>query len=435
LDINDSIHTNLEFSRQTFERRLTLEMASHIPPTASVWAISDTANQSVTIARGLLEAATSDDISPAALLACGAFGSLLPVSPETRLKIEQLARRNHTSHVLNFIKAQIGYKKDDSVEQLSRTDSGIRFLCLVATLCTLEHYEAADRLDAMLQATQQDRQIRPTIKQLQVMMNSMKTKMVMSDFATSVVGYEILLRAALEGMGGSFQVGISQVPPKQSLQDLIIAMNRLGRIGEDSSDDSVDVQLSTCYAPWTCAFVKWLLGTPPLVRTAHGKTLLHQDQTSITVTITSQTSNPRPSKRTADGKEKLDIVPVEKIRGLRDIIFQDPSNEKRCGWQGLVSAKTWFDYQFAVLFDKFPQLRQQGRLRNAFGQGLYFIVARLPERLLLCEDIRTIKIGMSHVDGSVEDFFHPAAPKAFLSSEVRVRIARELLGDHITLIH
>jgi hypothetical protein len=409
-------------------------MPPHLPATGSVWAISDTANKTVTIARGLLEAATSDDISPVALLACSSFGSLLPVSPETRLKIEQLARRNHTSHVLNFVKAQIGYKKDDSVEQLSRSDSGIRFLCLVATLCTLNHYDAADRLDAMLQATQKDFQIRPTIKQLQVMLKSMKTKLVLSDFATSVAGFEIMLRASLEELGAAYQIGIAEIPIKQSLQELIIAMNRLGRIGEEDSIEAVDVRLKACYAPWTCAFVKWLLGLSPSIRTATGKTLLRQDGAQVTLTISASTQGSKSGKRTADGKEKLDVVPTQKIRGLRDIIFIEPAGATRYAWEGLVSAQAWFDYKFAALFDKFPQLREEGKLRTAFGQALFFIVAKLPERLIFCDDFRSLKLGMARYDGRVDDLFHPTAPKAFLRRDVRIRITNELVRNHISLV-
>jgi hypothetical protein len=409
-------------------------MPPHLPATGSVWAISDTANKTVTIARGLLEAATSDDISPVVLLACSSFGSLLPVSPETRLKIEQLARRNHTSHVLNFVKAQIGYKKDDSVEQLSRSDSGIRFLCLVATLCTLDHYDAADRLDAMLQATQKDFQIRPTIKQLQVMLKSMKTKLVLSDFATSVAGFEIMLRASLEELGAAYQIGIAEIPIKQSLQELIIAMNHLGRIGEEDSIEAVDVRLKACYAPWTCAFVKWLLGLSPSVRTATGKTLLRQDGAPVTLTILASTPGSKSGKRTADGKEKLDVIPTQKIRGLRDIIFIDPAGASRYAWEGLVSAQVWFDYKFAALFDKFPQLREEGKLRTAFGQALFFIVAKLPERLIFCDDFGSLRRGMTRYDGRVDDLFHPTAPKAFLRSDVRIRITNELVRNHISLV-
>ncbi|KIW19899.1 hypothetical protein PV08_00474 [Exophiala spinifera] len=406
----------------------------HIPATASVWALSDTADKTVTMTRGLLEAMTSDDISPAALLTCGSFGSLLPVSPETRLKVEQLARRNHTCHALNFIKAQIGYKKDDSVEQLSRSDSGIRFLCLVATLCTLDHYDAADRLDSLLEATQRGFQIRPTIKQLQIMLNSMRTKMILSDFATSVAGFETMLRASLEGQGPLYYIGIAQIPTKESLQELVIAMNQLGRIADEDSIETIDVRLNSCYAPWTCAFIKWLLGAPPLVRTAQGRTLLRQEQASVTLTILSRLPGSNPHKSTGDGKSRIEVVPVQKLRCLRDIIFLEPTSEPRYAWQGLVSAQDWVDYQFSILYDKFPRLRKQGKLRKALGQALYFIVAKVPGRLVLCHDFDDFKHGISYYDGYVEDLFHPTAPKAFLNSEVRVRITNELVKGHITLV-
>lgn len=359
-------------------------MPAHLPATSSVWATSDTANNTVTFARGLLEAATSDDISPVALLACDSFGSLLPVSPETRLKIEQLARRNHTSHVLNFVKAQIGYKKNDSVEQLSRSNSGIRFLCLAATLCTVDHYAAVERLDAILQAMQQGFQIRPTLKQLQVMLNSMKTKLVLSDFATSVAGYEIMLRASLEPLGAPYQFDIAQTPTKESLQELLLAMNQVGRIAEQGSIETVDVRLNSCYVPWTCAFIKWFLGAPPQIRTVHGKVLLQRDQAFLTLTVLARSPSTTLNKRTTDCIAKLEVVPVQRIPGLRNIIFIEPTNEARYGWQGLVSPQSWVDYQISVLFDKIPQLRKDGKLLKAFGQALYFIVAVLPERLVLC---------------------------------------------------
>ena len=93
-------------------------MANQLSPVQPQWALNETMTGFLTVSKGLLQAATSDNVSPVALMACESFGSLLPVCPETRLKIEQLARRNHTSHVLKFINAQIGYMKDDSVELL-----------------------------------------------------------------------------------------------------------------------------------------------------------------------------------------------------------------------------------------------------------------------------------------------------------------------------
>ena len=404
---------------------------AHLPAT---WAINDTANNTVTIARGLLAAATSDDISPAALLACTSFGAILPVSSETRMKIEQLARRNYTSHVLTFVQAQIGYKKDDSVEELSRSDSGIRFLSLVATLCTLDHYDAAERVDALLQATQSGQQIRPTLKQLQLMINCMRGKMALSDFATSVAGYEVLLRSLLAGHEEGFRIGIAQVPAKGSLQELILAMNELSRMGEDGSVNTIEIKSISSYAPWTCAFVKWLLGEAALIRLAQGTIILRQEHPLVTITIVSRSPTARAKKRGADGNGKLDVVLSHSIRGLKELMFFEPINEKRFAWEGLINSRTWFDYRFAVLFEKFPELQKEGKLRTALGQALYFITAILPDRLVLSDHLSALKAGMLHCEGSIEDLFHPTNPKAFLNRETRMRVARSLVQQHISLV-
>ncbi len=164
---------------------------AQLPPTQSVWALNETATGLITFSKGLLQAATSDNVSPVALSACQSFGSLLPICPETRLKIGQLARRSHTSHVLKFVSAQIGYLKGDSVEVLSESDGGVRFLSLVATFCTMSRYEAALRIDSLLEATQGRDQLRPTLAQLQSLMAILESKLALSDFAASVAGWEI----------------------------------------------------------------------------------------------------------------------------------------------------------------------------------------------------------------------------------------------------
>lgn len=166
-------------------------MSSHLSSTQSVWAINDTVNNSVIIARGLLKAATSDNINPVTLLSCEAFGNVLPLCVKTRYKIERLARRNYTSHVLNFIKAQIGYRKNDVMKLLSNNDADVRFLCLATTFCTMDHYETARRIDSLLEGTQNKNQLRPTVRQLQVMMNVLMSKLILSDFAHHVAEWEI----------------------------------------------------------------------------------------------------------------------------------------------------------------------------------------------------------------------------------------------------
>ena len=410
-------------------------MAGSIPTTNSSWAISDTANKTVTFATGMLEAATSDNISPITLKCCESFGSLLPLCIETRVKVEQLARRNHTSHVVNFIKAQIGYKKGDSVELLSRSDSGIRFLCLAAPLCTLDRYDAASRLDALLQATAEKDQIRPTIKQLQVMMETLQTKLMLSDYTKSVLGWEIFSRAMLADCGREYAIDVVNIPSKTSLHDLVLALNEVGRIGELHS---TKIKLKPHQLPWTGAFIQWCLGISPTIRTSSGRSLLVQNNSPVALTVMPNTWNPKSRRGRHDAvEEKLEVSVQKPLRRFEEIVFiEDPDSKKR-SWQGLVDAKTWIRYQFSILHDLFPEIKNDKRLESAIGQALYFIIAILPERLLLC-DASTLKDRrwtQHSLSSRPEDLFHATSPKPFLDTRTRLQVAQGLLRDNITLIH
>jgi hypothetical protein len=150
--------------------------------------LNETTTGALTISRGLPQAATSDNVSTLALMACESFGSLLPACPETCWNIERLARQNRTSHLPNFICAAIGYMKEDSVEILPRSDGSVSFLCLIATFCMMPRHEAATRIDSLLEATQKRGQLRPTITRLQRLMSVLESKLALGDFAESVDG-------------------------------------------------------------------------------------------------------------------------------------------------------------------------------------------------------------------------------------------------------
>lgn len=72
------------------------------------WSLDSTVGEAMTFGTGLMRAATSDNVQPIALLACQEYGVKLAMSQEVRLKMEQVAKLKHTSHVLNFFKAKIG---------------------------------------------------------------------------------------------------------------------------------------------------------------------------------------------------------------------------------------------------------------------------------------------------------------------------------------
>lgn len=97
------------------------------------WSLDNSSGSALSFARDLLKAATSDNVQPLALKVCELYGTTLPVHPDTRLKVEILAQQKHRA-VLNWIELSIGYCEGDAAAWLSRTDGGVRFLCLVAAL-------------------------------------------------------------------------------------------------------------------------------------------------------------------------------------------------------------------------------------------------------------------------------------------------------------
>lgn len=114
------------------------------------WALQETANSTISVAKGLIKAASSDNIQALALLACKAFGVTLAICPETCLKVERIAGMHHRSATVKFLKAQIGYSSGDPAAHLALDASGVRFLGLAVTLNTFGAFQGALALDSML---------------------------------------------------------------------------------------------------------------------------------------------------------------------------------------------------------------------------------------------------------------------------------------------
>ncbi len=85
---------------------------------------------------GLLQAATSDNVQPLAILACERFGATLAICDTTRRKIEELVLTGTNQSVVTFLRATIGYSSGDCASQFVHSEAGIRFLALAAALVT-----------------------------------------------------------------------------------------------------------------------------------------------------------------------------------------------------------------------------------------------------------------------------------------------------------
>jgi len=63
---------------------------------------------------------------------------------ESTAKFYQQCSLSHSSAVLDFLKAKVGYRKGDAGWQLAQSDPGLRFLSLAACLITSDRWTASE---------------------------------------------------------------------------------------------------------------------------------------------------------------------------------------------------------------------------------------------------------------------------------------------------
>ena len=221
------------------------------------WSITHTAKDALNVSRGVLAAATSDNIQVIALLACEAFGVTLPICSETYAKVHLLCSQSHESAVLSFLKLSIGYLKGDSGWQLAQSDAGLRFLALAACLQTIDPWRAAELLKKLITESAADRLLVPTSQQIKQLLLALSYRLGCSGFADVVVGWRIWLEKTI-----GETIDFFGSPSNDTLFHLIRALSETERIGEAHS---VNVQISVSEAPWIIAYIKWCLHEPPTV--------------------------------------------------------------------------------------------------------------------------------------------------------------------------
>ena len=154
------------------------------------WSLDQIAGGVISITRGLIQAATSDNAQISALLACEQFGTTLRINTTTRIKVERMARQKY-SQPLSFLKAQIGFSAGDSADMLSRTDGGVRFLCFAAILGSwgIKGIRSAELLESHFRQTSKPDPPLPTLLQLNDLLRALRPKLLNSELLTEVIGW------------------------------------------------------------------------------------------------------------------------------------------------------------------------------------------------------------------------------------------------------
>ncbi|KAH6987168.1 hypothetical protein EDB80DRAFT_898418 [Ilyonectria destructans] len=250
------------------------------------WGLETTADGGLSFSRGLIQAATTDNVQPIALIACERFGNTIAMCQETCLKIETLVLPTPQPAVIKFIQSTVGYSRNDSASHLGISLAGVQFLSLAAALATVGPFDAATAVSRMLKNTATDKTLLPTVRQLRDLLSSLDGRLTRSNFADSIVGWHTWMLCQTRDIDADRRYTLERAklyPSAEAIEKLVDAFRQLHRIGR-SSVAKITIKV-TSSAPWVVAFTKWCLGTLPSVFLEDGTPVLDQPGSSVIIVL------------------------------------------------------------------------------------------------------------------------------------------------------
>jgi hypothetical protein len=305
------------------------------------WSLSTSSESVLSVARGVMAAATTNNIQALAILACERFGNTLAMSRETCYKIETTVLPSPQPAPVTFLKGVIGFFKDDCATQLGNSVAGIRFLGLAtALITTLDPFEAAKALELMLQNSASDPSLLPTARQLKDLLVSLETRSSWGGFADNVVKWHTTLyeelferrvlrhnREVTDRVRDRHPEDIAPqtAPSPEMVCRLVDTFRQVARIGE-STITMVTIKVPTS-APWVIAFTEWSLGISPSIY-MDNEPLLEEPRSIVKVII---------PKTIQDQRNVLEVTIHHGLAHLTELV--GPASEKL--WSGMVSIESY----------------------------------------------------------------------------------------------
>ncbi|RMJ12253.1 hypothetical protein CDV36_008118 [Fusarium kuroshium] len=246
------------------------------------WSLDNSAHSVVSVAKGALQAATSDNVQVLAIWSCEGFGNTVAMSPETRRRMEHSVVPTPPPAVLGFLQVTIGYAASDCVTYLGRSMAGLQFLGLACALVTtMDAFQSGIAVHAMVEESAADKTLVPTEKQIIDLLKSIKPRCSRSGFANEVAGWQLLLsNSAHRGLPPYRSMFC---PHMEAVMALVDAFRQLRRVG-GADVAQVIIEVSEC-APWVAAFTKWCLGFPPSIIDKDGVPILEQEGSEVLMII------------------------------------------------------------------------------------------------------------------------------------------------------
>jgi hypothetical protein len=329
------------------------------------WSLDQTMGSALSVARGIFQAATNDNVQPLAILACENFGNTIAMCEGTCWKIESLVTKINEPAAIHFLRASVGFTTRDCATQLNKSQAGVRFLGLAAALVTsLGPFEGGNTLEQLLNSSASDKTLLPTARQLMLLLETLEPRLEYSGFADSLAGWVIFLchsSRITQEYRDSWEVSTS-FPNPEGLDSLVNAFRQIARIG-DSDVIRVSIKATIC-VPWVVAFTKWCLGAPPSIFLDDGTVILQQPGTKVEVLASLDSENCPGIK-----------VSIYRALGAPSDLVGGLSGGG--SWTGMVSIETYGQW----MLHKFEFT--EGSANQALIQALPYAIKKIVESLRL----------------------------------------------------
>ncbi|KAJ6021299.1 hypothetical protein N7540_006803 [Penicillium herquei] len=234
------------------------------------WSITETSQSAFSVLRGVIAAATSDNVQVLAIMACERFGTTIAMSQQTTNKVSSSVVSSPEPAPVSFLKSHVGFFKGDCASQLGKTLAGTQFLGLAAALVTtIGSFNGACALDIMLKDSATDKTLLPTVRHLNDLLVSLEARSYRCGFADSVLGWQILLekevlpRIASKEARQHLAHGSLRAPSSKVIAGIVDAFRQVARMGS-SAISGATIKIHEA-AAWIIAFAQWSLEIPPSV--------------------------------------------------------------------------------------------------------------------------------------------------------------------------
>ncbi|KAI2778182.1 hypothetical protein F4815DRAFT_249356 [Daldinia loculata] len=309
--------------------------------------------------------------------ACDKLGDLLGICDETCEEVKEKVLANFTPITIPPLCVTIGFPSQGIAHYLGSKPGGQRFLALVCTLVTAFNLsECAQVLVNLMGRHLKFGEIRcPTAEQLNPLLNTVEARCNLSNFASHVVDYEIILSHELRKRyhGAAFLGRLAKTPDANTVAKLaeLLILHQAGG-PNDGKPKAITIQAGRC-VPWIVAFLRWWLRKEPMVYIGEGQSpqyeKLIQGETNIGIKLVLPTQK--------DAPEPIRIRAIYSESHWEDWNFHQGHAEH---YNGLVPMRTYFRLMLNAL------KLDQGQANEAAVEVIPYALSTARKGLTMCSE-------------------------------------------------